>query len=115
MSASTSAPMRLVLCPTVVMLCSSRLEFERNTVDAVAQMRRRRAIVEDVAEMTAAPAAVHLVAHHAVATVCVVFDRAGQRIVETGPAGPALKFHFGDEQRLITGRATECTGALFMQ
>src|SRR5882724_7617522 len=45
---------------------SFRLEVHRYAVDAVAQMRRRRPVLEHVTEMAAATAAVHLRAHHAI-------------------------------------------------
>src|SRR5262245_21375810 len=115
MSARTSAPLRLVLCPTVDMLRSGRLEFQRNAVDAVAQMRWGRTIVEDVAEMTSATAAMHLVTNHAMASIHFGFDRIGQWIVETWPAGPTLEFHLGDEQRLIAGSAAKDARAFFVQ
>ena len=60
-----------------------RLEIHRHAVDAVAQAGRRRAVVEDVAEMAAAAAAMHLGAHHAVAAVL--------RWSSTAPATGSLK------------------------
>ena len=42
---------------------------ESDAVDAVAQMRRRRPVLEHVAEMAAAGGAMHFGAHHAVAPV----------------------------------------------
>ncbi len=41
-----------------------RLEIHRHAVDAIAQMRRRRTVVEHMAEMAAAAAAMHLGAGH---------------------------------------------------
>src|SRR5215510_14174362 len=98
MSASTSAPMRLVLCPTVAMLRSSRLEFQRDTVDAVAQMGWWGPIVENVAEMAAAAAAMDLVSNHTVASIRL-----------------ALDLHFGNKQRLITSSAPKGADAFFIQ
>src|SRR5438477_7996220 len=77
-----------------------RLEVHRNAVDAVAQVRRRRAVVEHMAEMAAAAAAMHLGAHHAVGTVARGLGRARSRIVEARPAGAALELHFRREQLL---------------
>src|SRR5712691_2358419 len=115
MSARTSAPTRLVLCPTVTITrsfqnlsirrTSVRFEVHRHPVDAIAQMRRRRAVLEDVTEMAAAAAAMHLVAHHAVAGVGRFFDRPGFRVVEARPAGAALEFLFRREQRLAAAGA----------
>src|SRR5262249_12667856 len=115
MSASTSAPMRLVLCPTIAMLRSSRLEFQRDTVDAVAQMGWWGPIVENVAKMAAAAAAMDLVSNHTVASIRLALDRAGQWIVETWPAGSALELHFGNKQRLITSSTPKSADAFFMQ
>jgi hypothetical protein len=97
------------------MLHSSRFEFERNTIDAVAQMRRWRAIIKYVAKMAAAAAAMHLVANHAVTAIGIAFDCPGQWIVEARPARPALEFHFRDEQRLMARGASKGAGSLFMQ
>src|SRR5882757_6667274 len=91
---------------------SIRVEIHRPPVDAVALMRRRRAVGEAMAEMTAAAAAVHLGAHHAVAAVRRRFDRTRLGIVEARPARPALEFALGDEQLLSASRAGECAGAL---
>src|SRR5689334_23959918 len=115
MSARTSAPTRLALCPTVTMACSRGFEFQCDAIDAIAQMSRRRSVVEDMAEIAPAAAAVHLVAHHAVAVVRLAFDRARQRIVEARPAGPALEFHLGYEQGLVAGGTAKGAGALLAQ
>src|SRR6476659_8582862 len=72
-------------------------ELHRHAVDAVAQAGRRRPVREDVAEMATAAAAMHLVAHHAVARVGRLFDRPRLGIVETRPAGAALEFLLADE------------------
>src|SRR4029079_460788 len=61
---------------------SLRLEVHGDAVDAVAQMRRRRTVLEHVPQMAAAAAAMHLGADHAVAAVGRGFDRARDRIVE---------------------------------
>src|SRR5258708_29222567 len=69
-----------------------RLKIHRNAVDAVPQMSGRRTVVEQMAEMTAAPAAVDFGAGHAVAPVGRGFDRALHGIVEAWPAGAAIEF-----------------------
>src|SRR5512139_1324977 len=115
MSARTSAPTRFVLCPTVVMLRSGRLEFQRGTIDAIAQVRRWRPVIENMAEMAAATAAMHLVANHAMAAVGVSFDSAGDRIIEARPARPAFEFHLGDKQGLIAGGTPKGAGAFLVQ
>src|SRR5208283_5916774 len=90
------------------------LEVHRHAVDAVAQMRRRRAVLEDVAEMAAAAAAMHLGAHHAVAAIGRGLDRAGHRIFEARPAGAALEFLLGGEQRLTAAGAGKRAGTLLV-
>src|SRR5215467_51937 len=96
--------------------CSAGLgsELQRHAVDAIAQMCRRRSVIEDVSEMASAAAAVDLVTDHPVAAVCLVLDRARQRIVEARPAGSAFELHLGNKQRLIAGCATEGAGALLI-
>src|SRR5205814_1308289 len=86
-------------------------ELHGDAVDAVALAGRRRAVVEDVPEMAAAAAAVHLRADHAVALVRAGLHRAGCWIVEARPAGAALELLLRYEQRLIAPRADERAGA----
>src|ERR1700735_2923086 len=91
-----------------------RLEVHRHAVDAVAQVGRRRTVLEHVAEMATAAAAVHLGAHPAVAAIARGLDRARLRIVEARPAGAALEFLLGGEQRLPAAGARERAGALLI-
>src|SRR5580700_3703109 len=91
-----------------------RLKVHRHAVDAVAQMRGRRAVLEDMAEMAAAAAAMHLGADHPVALVHRRLGRALDRIVEARPAGAAFEFLVGHEQRLGAARADERAGALLV-
>src|SRR5260370_3987528 len=93
---------------------SLRLEIHRDAVDAVAQVRRRRAVVEYVAEMAAAAAAIYLGAHHAVAAIDRGLDRARLRIVEARPAGAAVEFSLRHEQRLPAPGARERAGAFLI-
>src|SRR5215510_11440743 len=86
---------------------SLRLEIHRHAIDAIAQMSRRRPVLEDVAEMAAAAAAMHLGAHHPVAAVGGGLDRALLRIVEARPAGTALELRLRHEQRLPAADAGE--------
>src|SRR4051794_28203279 len=73
-------------------------------------MRRRRTILEHVAEMAAAAAAMHLGADHAVGAVGRGLDRARNRIVEARPAGAALELLLRCEQLLSAPRAGERAG-----
>src|SRR3954454_18393729 len=89
---------------------SLRLEVHGDAVDAVAQMRRRRAVLEYVAEMAAAAAAMHLGAAKPVAAVGRALARARARIVKARPAGAALELLLGCEQLLPAPRARERAG-----
>src|SRR5262245_4794628 len=93
---------------------SLRLKIHRHAVDAIAQVRRRRAVLEYVAEMAAAAAAMHLGADHAVARVGRGLDSARHRVVEARPAGAALEFLLRHEQRLPAAGAAEGPGALLV-
>src|ERR1039458_15522 len=73
-------------------------------------MRRRRPVFEDVAEMTAAAAAMHLSPYHAVGAVGRGLHGARLWIVEARPSGAALEFLFRGEQRLITAGAVKRAG-----
>src|SRR5262249_40873203 len=65
---------------------SLRLEAHGHAVDAVAQVCRRWSVLEYVAEMAAAAAAMHLGARHAVAAILGALHRAPDRIVAAPPA-----------------------------
>src|SRR5215472_509159 len=91
-----------------------RLEIHRHAIDAVAQMGRRRPVLENMAEMAAATAAMHLGANHAVARICRGLHCSGLRIVEARPTSAALELGFGDEQLLLAAGAIERAGALFV-
>src|ERR1700761_6018912 len=93
---------------------SLRLEIHRHAVDAVAQVGRRRAVLEDMAEMAAAAAAMHFGAGHEIAVVGRGLDRSRLRIVETRPAGAAVELLLRYEQRLAAADASKRAGALFV-
>src|SRR5579875_2196457 len=77
----------------------ARLQPQRARVDAVAQPRRRRAVVEYVAEMAAATATAHLGPDHPVAGVAVQRDVLGdRRLVEARPAATRLELRLRAEQ-----------------
>src|SRR5262249_27803829 len=67
-----------------------------------------------MAEMAAAPTAVHFGADHAVALVGRGFDCALHGIIEARPAGAALEFPLRNEQRLIAAGAHEGARALLI-
>src|SRR5579863_2816187 len=91
-----------------------RLEVHRHAVDAIAQVRRRRAVLEHVAEMAAAAAALHLGANHAVAAIGYGLDRTRFRIIKARPAGAALELLVRGEQRLLAAGAIERAGTLLV-
>src|SRR5580693_5967838 len=91
----------------------SRMEHQRKTVHAVAQAGRLRAIVEDVAEMAAAATAVNFGAQHAEGAVLGLADGVLERLIKTRPAGAALEFGVGREQRQVTAGAGEDALAMF--
>jgi len=93
---------------------SRRSKVHRNAVNAIAQMCGRGAVVEDVAKVTPAAAAVHLGANHPVAPVLGGFDRTLHRIVEARPASPTLEFPVGHEQRLTTSDTHKRAGTFLM-
>src|SRR4051794_22676604 len=79
-------------------MASARL-LQRSRIDAVALAGGRRAVLEDVPEMSAAAAAMHFDALHPVAAVALRRDRACIRGPgEARPAGPALELVLRPEQ-----------------
>ena len=88
------------------------LEVEGNTVDAVAKTGRRRAVFEDVPEVSAATATVHFRAFHPEGAIDGRAQCAVKRREETGPAGAAFELALGDKERLSTARAGEGARAM---
>src|SRR5438874_10721426 len=89
----------------------SRVELDRRRVDAVAQPGRRRAVVEDVAEVAAALGAGDLGADHEKAAVLVLLDRGAlRRLVEAGPA--AVGVELGRRREQLGPAARAPVGAL---
>ena len=69
------------------------LEIERDRVDAIAQTRRSRAIVEDVPEVGAATGAGDFDAAHAKAQVFALVDAVGvDGVKKAGPAAVRVEF-----------------------
>lgn len=88
----------------------SRVEGERDAVHAVAQAGRRRAVVEHMAEMAAAAAAVHFGADHPERRVGVGADRVVERFPEARPARMAVELGGRREQREVAAGARERAG-----
>ena len=91
------------------------MKHQRKTVDAVAQAGRLRPVVEDVAEMAAAAAAMNFGAQHAEGAVLGLADGVFERLVEARPAGAALEFGLGGEQRQVAAGAGEDALAVLLQ
>src|SRR5579864_1155358 len=68
-----------------------RREFQCHAVHAIAQARRLRSVVEDVAEMAAAAMARYRGARHAERTIGGLVDRFVERRPKTRPAGAAFE------------------------
>src|SRR5665647_796846 len=91
------------------------MEHQRKAVHAVAQAGRLRSIVEDVAEMAAAAAAVDFGPQHSEGAVFGLADGIFQRLIETRPAGAALEFSFRGKQRQVAAGAGEDALAVFLE
>ena len=91
------------------------MEHQAETVDAVAQAGRLRPVVENMPEMAAAAAAMHLGPQHPVGPVFGLADGVLERLIETRPAGAALEFRLRGEQRQIAAGAGEGALAVLFQ
>src|SRR5215472_6944825 len=89
-------------------------EGERDAVHAVAEPGRRRSVVEDVAQVPTAAAAVHLGADHEEAPVLGRLHGVRQRGIEARPAGPALELRLGGEERKSAAGAEERALPVFL-
>src|SRR5262249_35731397 len=78
-------------------LCAGN-EAERQAIDAVAEAGRRRPVVEQVAEMPAAAAAVHLRAVHPERVSVIGADGVRQHIPKRRPAFTGIVFRSRAEQ-----------------
>src|SRR5216683_931556 len=90
------------------------VEVERYAVHAIAQPGRLRPVLEDMAEMPAAPAAMHLGAGHEEAAVGVGLDHILERRREARPAGAAVELGGGVEQGLAAAGAVIDPGAVLL-
>lgn len=82
------------------------LKIERDAIDAVAQSGRFRAIVEDMAEMSAAVGTSYFGTRHPSGTIDVLFDASvGFRCIEAGPATAGIELSIALEERRATATA----------
>src|SRR5690606_34742094 len=93
---------------------SLRHEFQSHAIHAVAQASRRRAIVENMAEMPATAAAMHLSACHEKLAIHAGADRTVDRLRETRPASAAVKLGLRREQRQIASGAVVSPGCIVL-
>src|SRR5271155_5314270 len=78
-----------------------RVELKRKTVHAVAQAGRLRTVVENVAEMTAATAAMNFGAQHTEGAILMLPHGILQRLPEARPSSAAFVFRLRGEQRQV--------------
>src|SRR3569833_3842539 len=81
-------------------------ERQHRAIVAVAQAGGLRPVLEDVAMLAAAACAVVFGARRRQFQVGLGFHMAGRRIVEAGPAGAAVVFEPGGEERQSAGPAS---------
>src|SRR5262249_37160453 len=107
-SSTSSSEMTSEFVPRSSFLVLLRLEFQRQAVHAVAKARRVRTIGKHVTEMAATPAAVHFDSLHEQTAIDCLAHGLVDGLRKTRPAGPALIFCVGQEQRLPATRTDEC-------
>src|SRR6185312_3546363 len=90
------------------------MKVERHAVHAVALPGWGRPVLKNMPEMSAAAPAMHLGAAHKEAPVGLGFDRVLKRRPEARPAGAAVEFGAGVEQRLTTAGAVIDPGAILL-
>ncbi len=82
------------------------LKIQRSGINAIAQARRRGAIVEDVAEMRAAIGAGHFRAWHPTGAIGMLLDLGiCFRRVKAGPSAACVEFRIAFEERRATRAA----------
>src|SRR5215471_7879870 len=90
------------------------MEVERDAVHAVALAGRLRSVVENMAKMPAAAAAVDFGSCHEEAAVGFGSDCFIERRPEAGPAGAAVEFGVGRKQRLSATGAIVNAGSVLL-
>src|ERR1700681_3337683 len=91
------------------------MEDQGKAIHAVAQAGRLRSIVEDVAEMAAAAAAVNFGPQDPESPVFGLADGVVERLVKTRPAGAALEFRLRREQRQVAAGTGEDALAMLLE
>src|SRR5208337_2907760 len=91
-----------------------RLEFQGDSIHAVALPSRLGPVVEHVAEMTAAAPAMHFRSWNDQAVIVRGADGVLDRREKARPASAAVEFGFGAKERQIASRTSEQTGAMLV-
>src|SRR4029079_11691814 len=94
---------------------SRRHEPQGKAVHAIAKPGRPWSIVEQVAEMSAAPRAQHLGSLHHQAAVAALHHRAPQNLPEARPTGSAVELGRRAEQRKRAAGADEGAAAMLFE
>src|SRR6478672_11861786 len=89
------------------------MELQRRAVHAVALASGDRTVIEDMAEMPAAPRAMHFGAMHQQAAIFRRADSIRLRRIEAGPSAAAFVFRLRIEQGLAAAGADKHPFALF--
>src|SRR5271166_6358276 len=89
-----------------------RYETQCDTVVAVAQSGRRRAVVKNVSLVSGTPHAMVFGARHDQLKVLLRGEAAGNQGEETRPSGAAVVFHLRAEERQRAGGTHKHAGAL---
>src|SRR5262249_56928312 len=93
-----------------------REELEGHAVHAVAQPGGARAVVEDVAQVAAAAAAVDLRADHEEAAIGRRADGSLDRLIAAGPARAAVELRVrGEERQVAAGAAVRAVAVLLVE
>src|SRR5882762_11211701 len=91
------------------------MEHQAKAVDAIAQAGRLWSVVEDMAEVAAAAAAMHFGAEDAEGAILGLADGVFQGLIKTRPAGAAFEFGLRGEQRQVAAGAGEDALAMLLQ
>src|SRR4029077_5695942 len=91
-----------------------RLEFQGDSIHAVALPSRLGPVVEHVAEMSAAAPAMHFRSWNEQAVIVGGADSVLDRREKARPASAAIEFGFGAKERQIAGRTSEQTGSMLV-
>ena len=91
------------------------LKLQRRRIDAIAQARGLRTVLEDVAEVRVAPGAVDFRAPHEEGVVLARADVVRDGCMKTRPAGAGLELGVRVEQLQVTGDAAINTRLVVVQ